>query len=207
MSISCALFVYPALLLLDEPINHLDLEAVLWLEGYLTTKFRGTLMVVSHYRHFLNEVVIDVLYFHRSKLTTYHGNISNFEAVWEEDKQRQIRLFDIQEAKRQHLQQYIDLRAQSGENRVKAAKQRKSRTKKMDKLRVMAQEGRRYKAYYDGDVEEVVEYETEDKVKLFFSDPGSFNGSMVKLEQVTFGYSPDKIYRSYYWPQVSRCSS
>ena len=38
-----------------------------------------------------------------------------------------------------------------------------------------------------------MEYETEDKVEIFFSDPGSFSGSMVNLEQVTFGYSPDKI--------------
>ena len=40
---------------------------------------------------------------------------------------------------------------------------------------------------------EVVEYETEEKVELFFSNPGSFDGSMVKLEHVAFGYSPDKI--------------
>ena len=56
----------------------------------------------------------------------------------------------------------------------------------------MVQEGRRYKAYYDGDIEEVVEYETEDKVYLFPPYQGIFNGSMVNLEQVTFGYSPGK---------------
>ena len=77
---------------------------------------------------------------------------------------------------------------------MKAEKQSKSRMKKMDKLGLMAQEGRRYKSSYDGYVEEMVEYDTEDKVELFFSDMGSFNGSMVKLEQVTFGYSPYKIF-------------
>ena len=46
-SLACALFAAPALLLLDEPTNHLDLEAVAWLERYLTTQFRGTLLVVS----------------------------------------------------------------------------------------------------------------------------------------------------------------
>ena len=111
----------------------------------------------------------------------------------EEDKQSQIRLFDIQEAKRQHLQKYINIHAQAGENKLKSENQRKSRMKNMDKLEVMDQEGRRYKAYYDGDVEEVVEYEMENKVELFFSYPGSFNGSMVNLKQVIFGYSPDKI--------------
>ena len=59
-----------------EPTNHLDLEAVLWLEKYLTTHFKGTLVVVSHARHFLNEVVTDVVHFHQGKLTTYRGGTS-----------------------------------------------------------------------------------------------------------------------------------
>ena len=64
MSLSCALFADPVLLLLDEPTNHLDLGAVLWLKRYITTKLCGTLVVVSHDHHFLNEVVTDVVYFH-----------------------------------------------------------------------------------------------------------------------------------------------
>ena len=51
VSLACALFAEPDLLLLDEPTNHLDLEAVMWLERYLTTKFKGTLLLVSHDRH------------------------------------------------------------------------------------------------------------------------------------------------------------
>lgn len=97
VSLSCALFASPALLLLDEPTNHLDLEAVLWLEKYLCTKFTGTLVVVSHDRHFLNEVCTDIVHFYRQKLMTYRGDVSNFEAVREEEKQKQIRLFENQE--------------------------------------------------------------------------------------------------------------
>ena len=229
VSLSCALFANPSLLLLDEvslvrlvsfhvvlsplqaghslihrffffffstfiqPTNHLDLEAVLWLEKYLCTKFKGTLVVVSHDRHFLNEVVTDIVHFHRSSLTTYRGDVTNFEAVREEDKQRQIRLYENQEAKKAHLQKYIDLHAQAGENGVKAAMQRKSRMKKLDKIGVMAQEGKKYKASYDGDVEEIEEYHEDDKVELNFPDPGGFDGNVVTLERVTFGYSPDKI--------------
>ena len=60
--------------------------------------------MVSHDRYFLNEVVTDVCHFHKGKLTTYRGDINNFTAVLEENKNRQIRLYEQQEAKREHLQ-------------------------------------------------------------------------------------------------------
>jgi ATP-binding cassette subfamily F protein 3 len=173
--------------------NHLDLEAVLWLEKYLTTKFKGTLMVVSHDRHFLNEIVTDVVHFHRSKLITYRGDISNFEAVRDDDKLRQQRQREIQETKRAHLQKYIDLHAQSGENGVKASKQRKSKMKKLDKLGVMAVDGKKWKSSDGVEAEEVEEYQEEESVTLNFPDPGLFVGDIVRLDQVQFGYSPDKL--------------
>jgi ATPase subunit of ABC transporter with duplicated ATPase domains len=171
----------------------LDLEAVLWLEKYLSTKYKGTVLVVSHDRHFLNEIVTDAVHFYREKLNTYRGDISNYEAVVEENKKKQIRLRENQEAKRQHLQKYIDLHASSGENGVKASKQRKSRMKKLDKLGTMSQEGKKYKASLDGPVEEVEEYKEDDSVQLVFPDPGSFDGNIICLEQATFGYTPDRI--------------
>eukprot|EP00536_Pseudo-nitzschia_multiseries_P009250 jgi/Psemu1/200235/e_gw1.253.52.1 len=193
VSLSCALFANPSLLLLDEPTNHLDLEAVLWLERYLTQSFTGTLVVVSHDRHFLNEVVTDVVHFHKNTLATYKGDITSFESVLVENKLRQQRLREQQEAKRAHLQKYIDLHAQSGENGVKASKQRKSRMKKLDKIGVMAQDGKRWKASYDGDAQEVEEVEEDEEVVLTFPDPGSFDKDMIKLERVKFGYSEDSI--------------
>ena len=77
----CALFFNPAFLLLDKLTNHLNLEAMLWLKRYLATKFRGTLVVVSHDHHFLNDVVTDVVHFHISKIRTYRGGILTFGAV------------------------------------------------------------------------------------------------------------------------------
>jgi ATPase subunit of ABC transporter with duplicated ATPase domains len=193
VSLSCALFANPSLLLLDEPTNHLDLEAVLWLERYLTQSYTGTLVVVSHDRHFLNEVVTDVVHFHKNILATYRGDITNFETVVAENKIRQQRQREQQEAKRAHLQKYIDLHAQAGENGVKASKQRKSKMKKLDKLGVMAQDGKRWKASYDGDADEVEDVEAEEEVVLKFPDPGSFDKDMIVLEQVKFGYDKTNI--------------
>lgn len=148
-------------------------------------------MVVSHDKHFLNEVVTDVVHFHRNSLKTYRGNVSNFEAVREENRIRQVRAREQQEAKRAHLQKYIDLHAQAGENGVKAARQRKSKQKKLDKLGVMAQDGKKWKASYDGTAEEVEEYVEDDKVELNFPDPGTFDGDIIRLDQVSFGYTPE----------------
>ncbi len=193
VSICCALFANPNLLLLDEPTNHLDVESCMWLERYLNTEFDGTLVVVSHDRHFLNSVVTDIVHFHKNTLTTYKGDVTNFQAVRDDDKQRQIRLRENQEAKKAHLQKYIDLHSQAGENGVKAARQRKSKMKKLEKIGTMAQEGKRWKASYDGDAEEVEEYVEDEKVELTFPDPGSFNGDIVMLDQTTFGYNSERI--------------
>ena len=149
-----------------------------WLERYLTKDFKGILVVVSQDRHFLNEVVTDVVHFHQGKLLTYRGDISNFTAVREENRKRQIRLYEQQEAKRAHLQKYIDLHAESGENGVKASKQRKSRMKKLDKLGMMAAgEGKKFKASYDGEAKEIEEYEEDEEVVLNFPDPGGFDSN------------------------------
>jgi ATP-binding cassette subfamily F protein 3 len=193
VSLSCALFADPSLLLLDEPTNHLDLPGVLWLESYLNTKFKGTLVVVSHDRHFLNEICTDIVHFYKSELKTYRGDVTNYEAVREEDKKRQIRLRENQESQKAHLQKYIDLHSQSGENGVSASKQRKSRMKKLDKVGMMNQEGKRWKASYDGDAEEVEEFVEDENVVLNFPDPGGFDGAIAKLEEVNFGYSKENI--------------
>eukprot|EP00977_Amphora_coffeiformis_P011367 scaffold2744_cov160-Amphora_coffeaeformis.AAC.4 len=137
-------------------------------------------------------MLTDVVHFHKHALTVYRGDIANFEQVREDDKKRQVRLREIQETKRAHLQKYIDLHAQSGENGVKAARQRKSKMKKLDKIGVMAQDGKKWKASYDGDAEEVEEFVEDEAIEMSFPDPGSFDGDMVRLEQVSFGYSEDK---------------
>ena len=66
------------MLLLDEPSNHLDLEATLWLENFLKT-YPGTLIVISHERDLLNNVVDTILHLERGKITLYTGGYDEFE--------------------------------------------------------------------------------------------------------------------------------
>jgi ABC-type multidrug transport system ATPase subunit len=80
VGLAAALFVAPDLLCLDEPTNHLDFNSVLWLQDYLKT-YRNTIVIVSHDRTFLNEVVTDIVFFASKKLAYYRGDYTNFVKV------------------------------------------------------------------------------------------------------------------------------
>lgn len=191
VGLACALFMEPSLLLLDEPTNHLDLETVLWLQSYLANSFANTLVVVSHDRYFLNAVVTDVMHLDRHSISVHRGDFSSFEKVTEERRKQQLRLKTAQELKRVHLQEYITKHAELGSNGPKAAKQRKSRMKRMARLGMEAQaemQGRRYKASYDGEYAEVDEIQADGKVVLNMPDPGQLKGTLITLDEVTFTY-------------------
>ena len=77
VALAALLFSEPDLLLLDEPSNHLDLEAALWLESFLKS-YRRSLIVVSHERDLLNNVVDHILHVERGGITLYPGNYDAF---------------------------------------------------------------------------------------------------------------------------------
>jgi ATPase subunit of ABC transporter with duplicated ATPase domains len=72
------LFAGADVLLLDEPTNHLDLDSIRWLESYLTKDFRGTLLVVSHDRHFMNAIATHVADVDFQTVTVYTGDYTSF---------------------------------------------------------------------------------------------------------------------------------
>lgn len=78
ISLARALYIQPSLLLLDEPTNHLDLNATIWLTDYLSSKWKNTLIIVSHDKNFLNEVSTDIIHLSQMKLTYYKGNYDTF---------------------------------------------------------------------------------------------------------------------------------
>ena len=78
VALASLLFSEPDVLLLDEPSNHLDLEATLWLENFLKN-YPGTLVVISHERDLLNNVVDTILHLEGGKITLYTGGYDEFE--------------------------------------------------------------------------------------------------------------------------------
>ncbi len=136
-----ALFGQPGILLLDEPTNHLDIDSVNWLEDFLLD-FPGTVIVVSHDRHFLNTVCTHTVDIDFGKIKMYVGNYD----FWYESSQMMQHLMKAQNKKKEdqikELQNFI---TRFSANKSKA-KQATSRRKLLDKISLeeMPASSRRY---------------------------------------------------------------
>lgn len=125
LNLARALMCRSDLLLLDEPTNHLDLDAVIWLEGWLRD-YRGTLLLISHDRDFLDSVVNNILHIEQQRLTLYRGGYSDFERQRAEKLALQQAMFEKQQRKVAHLHSYIDrfrvqaTKARQAQSRIKA---------------------------------------------------------------------------------------
>ncbi len=122
----------PEVLLLDEPTNHLDLESVKWLEGFLRS-YEGTVLVVSHDREFLDNMVSRVAEIDRGQVKTYTGNYSSYL------KQRAEWLVRLQEQAAKQKEEIEKMEAFIERFRYKAtkAKQVQDRVKKLEKMEII----------------------------------------------------------------------
>ncbi|MFC4802636.1 ribosomal protection-like ABC-F family protein [Neobacillus sp. GCM10023253] len=125
----------PDILLLDEPTNHLDMEAIEWLEGYLKS-YKGIVIIVSHDRYFLDNVVSKIVEIEDMQSITYKGNYSSFVSQKEENLRIQFEHFREQQKKLNKMENTIkDLRdwAMRGGN-DKFFRRAASIQKKLDKM-------------------------------------------------------------------------
>jgi len=168
VALAALLFSEPDVLLLDEPSNHLDLEATLWLENFLKG-YSGTLIVISHERDLLNEVVNVILHLERGKISLYSGNYDGFE------KQRAERVAQIaaaqasQNAQRARLQDYVARNSA----RASTAKQAQSRAKMLAKMQPIA-------ALAD-----------DPSLAFDFPSPTELRPPLITLDMAAVGYTAD----------------
>jgi ATP-binding cassette subfamily F protein 3 len=165
IALGALLFSEPDILLLDEPSNHLDLEATLWLENFLKS-YPATLVVISHERDLLNKVVDHILHLQGGQLTLYPGGYDAFE------KQRAERAAQLAAAKASQDTQAARLRDYVARNSARAstAKQAQSRAKMLAKMQPIAAL-------------------MEDPTLSFdFPDPVEMKSPMITLEQAAVGY-------------------
>jgi len=169
VALAGALFARPDLLLLDEPTNHLDLEATLWLESYLAG-YEGTLIVISHDRDLLNNVVSRIVHLDGGKLVAYGGNYDRFEQVRREQMELLGKAAVKQAEQRKKLQSFIDrFRAKA----TKAA-QAQSRIKMLERL---------------GPPISVIE---DQPVSFDFPDPERLPPPLISVDKGQAGYAPGK---------------
>ncbi len=133
VALAALLFSNPDLLLLDEPSNHLDLEATLWLENFLKS-YRGTVVVISHERDLLNNVVDYILHLEGGKVTLYPGGYDAFERQRAERLAQQEAARAKQQAEREKLQDYVARNSA----RASTAKQAQSRAKALARMQPIA---------------------------------------------------------------------
>ena len=170
VALAALLFSQPDILLLDEPSNHLDLEAVMWLEDFLRS-YRATIVVVSHERDFLNNVVDHILHLSGGKLTLYPGGYDAFE------RQRAERMAQIaaarasQDAQRARLQDYIARNSA----RASTAKQAQSRQKMLAKMQPIA------------------ELANDPSLSFDFPDPSELKPPLITLDMASVGYAETPI--------------
>jgi len=129
VALAALLFSEPDLLLLDEPSNHLDLEATLWLESFLKS-YPAMMVVISHERDLLNNVVDHILHLEGGKTTLYTGGYDSFERQRAERAAQLAAAKAAQDAQRAKLQDYIARNSA----RASTAKQAQSRAKALAKM-------------------------------------------------------------------------
>jgi ATP-binding cassette subfamily F protein 3 len=169
VALAALLFSGPDLLLLDEPSNHLDLEATLWLENFLRS-YRATMLIVSHERDLLNNVVDHILHLQGGKLTLYPGGYDAFETQYAERLAQLESARASQAAQRAKLQDYVARNSA----RASTAKQAQSRVKMLARMAPIAA---------------VAE---DPSLSFDFPSPAELKPPLVTLDMAAVGYAPGK---------------
>ncbi len=170
VALAALLFSQPDLLLLDEPSNHLDLEAVLWLEDFLRS-YPATILLVSHERDFLNNVVDHILHLSGGKLTLYPGGYDAFERQRAERQAQIASAKARQQAEREKLEDYV----RRNSARASTAKQAQSRAKALAKLQPIA---------------ELID---DPSLSFGFPNPDALRPPLITLDLASVGYGETPV--------------
>jgi ATP-binding cassette subfamily F protein 3 len=170
VALAALLFSAPDVLLLDEPSNHLDLEATLWLENFLKA-YDGTLIVISHERDLLNNVVDTILHLQGGKLALYAGAYDSFERQRAERASQLAAAKASQDAQRARLQDYVARNSA----RASTAKQAQSRAKMLARMQPIA-------ALID-----------DPSLSFDFPNPDELRPPLITLDQASVGYGDKSV--------------
>jgi len=163
----------PDLLMLDEPTNHLDLEALLWFQGYLTA-YPGAILMISHDREFLNQLVGSIVEIRQGKLLRYRGNYEDYLVQQAAAEQQQLAAYKNQQKEIAHLQEFAD------RFRAKASKasQAQSKLKQIERMeKIEAPVG------------------ADQKISFNFPQPQRSGQKVITLKGIHQAYGANVVYR------------
>ena len=129
LALAALLLEKPDLLLLDEPTNHLDIGTLKWLEQYLSS-YKGTIMIVSHDRYFLDRTVNRIFEVENHKVYCYDGNYTAFAAKKSQRRESELRAYNNQQ--REIARQEEMIRRMKQHNTEKLVKRAQSREKRLE---------------------------------------------------------------------------
>lgn len=158
----------PTLLLLDEPTNHLDSEAIEWLEVFLK-QYKGTFILISHDRYFLDQSVNRIFEIHNKKLKSYNGNYSKFIELSKVEKELELKKFEEQQKDIKKQEESIErLKAFGREKHLKRAR---SKEKALDKIDILDKP----EAY-------------RKRAKIQFNPSSTSGNDVLQVRDVSMGY-------------------
>jgi ATPase subunit of ABC transporter with duplicated ATPase domains len=165
------LLMRPDVMLLDEPSNHLDIESLIWLEGFLKG-YEGALLMTSHDREFMNRIVTKIIEIDGGELTTYSGDYDFYERQRAQNEKQQQAQYERQQAMLAKELRFIE----RFKARASHAAQVQSRVKKLEKIEKVEPPKRRQTLLFD------------------FQPPPRSGDDVAKLERVVKGYGQRRIY-------------
>jgi ATP-binding cassette subfamily F protein 3 len=163
----------PDVLLLDEPTNHLDLEALLWFQDYLLC-YPGAIVVISHDREFLNQLVGSIVEIHQGKLIRYRGNYDDYVEQREAHEEQHLAAFKNQEREIARLMEFVN-RFRAKNTKATQAQAKLKQIDRMDKIAAPTSGERR--------------------IHFQFPQPQRGGQKVVALENIHHAYGDNVVYR------------
>src|SRR5262245_21875336 len=163
----------PDLLLLDEPTNHLDLEALLWFQGYLQS-YPGAILVISHDREFLNQLVGFIVEIRQSRLIRYRGGYDDYLAQREAHEQQLLAAFKHQEREIGRLMEFVN-RFRAKNTKATQAQSKLKQIERMEKVEAPVKD--------------------EKEIDFQFPQPQRSGQRVIKLQRIHHAYGENVVYR------------
>ena len=163
----------PDLLLLDEPTNHLDLDALQWFQQYLMS-YPGAILLISHDRAFLNDLVGSIVEIRQSQLQRYRGNYEDYLAQREANEVQLLAAYKNQQKKIDQLQDFAN-RFRAKASKASQAQAKLKQIERMDKIEAPIKEGR--------------------GIHFHFPQPERSGHRVIKLQDIHYSYDTTVVYR------------